>query len=96
MFAKLSIEGLLRGDYNDRMDGYVKGLQAGIYNIDEVRSLEDMPPLPDGAGTHHNIWSNTIPVDLQHQTAEANIDEKEAKADQTEAEASQDDDEVTQ
>lgn len=89
VFVKLNIEGLLRGDFNDRMDGYVKGLQAGIYNIDEVRSKEDMPPLPDGAGLHHNIWSNTIPVDLQHQTAEANIDEKEAKADQAEASAAE-------
>jgi HK97 family phage portal protein len=47
-FVKLNVDGLLRGDNKDRMNSYAAGLQNGIYTINEVRALEDLPPVAWG------------------------------------------------
>lgn len=47
-FVKLNVDGLLRGDNKDRMDSYDKGLRSGLYTINEVRALEEMPPVDWG------------------------------------------------
>lgn len=49
-FVRFNLDGTLRGDLATRMTTYVQGVTAGIYTKDEVRALEDMPPLPDGLG----------------------------------------------
>ncbi|MFZ2524519.1 MAG: phage portal protein, partial [Candidatus Ferrigenium altingense] len=48
LICKFSLEGLQRGDFKSRMDGYQIGVQNGIYLRNEVRELEDLPPLDDG------------------------------------------------
>ena len=47
-FAKFSLEGLMRGDYKSRMEGYQIAVQNGIKTRNEVRELEDDPPIDDG------------------------------------------------
>lgn len=47
-FAKFSLEGLMRGDFKTRMEGYQIGVTNGVYTRNEVRELEDMPPLDNG------------------------------------------------
>lgn len=49
-FLRLDTRGLLRGDDKGRMEAYQIGLQNHIYTVNEVRALEDLPPLdgPDG------------------------------------------------
>jgi len=42
-FAKFNVDGLLRGDYKSRMDGYSVGRQNGWLTINDIRRLEDMP-----------------------------------------------------
>ena len=49
IFVKLSLDGLLRGDTQQRLDGYETGLRAGFYTINEVRDWEELPPLPEAA-----------------------------------------------
>ena len=49
VFAKLSLDGLLRGDTQQRLEGYETGLRAGFYTINEVRDWEELPPLPEAA-----------------------------------------------
>lgn len=39
---KHNANGLLRGDYQSRMNGYAVGRQNGWYSINEIRELEDM------------------------------------------------------
>jgi HK97 family phage portal protein len=53
-FVKLSVDGLLRGDYEARMRGYATAIQQGIMSVNEVRELEDMNPIPveDGGDLH--------------------------------------------
>ena len=47
-FAKFDLNGLERGDYKSRMEGYQIAVMNGIKTRNEVRELEDDPPLADG------------------------------------------------
>lgn len=47
-FVKFSIDGLLRGDANSRFSAYSNGLQSGWLTLNDVRRLEDLPPLEGG------------------------------------------------
>ena len=49
-FAKFNVNGLLRGDYQSRMQGYAVGRQNGWLSADDIRELEDMNKLPEGSG----------------------------------------------
>lgn len=48
MYARFNRAALVRGDIKTRWESYVKALQWGVMNPDEVRSLEDMNPRPGG------------------------------------------------
>jgi len=47
-FLKFSVDGLLRGDFNSRINAYSIGLQAGFMSVNDVRRLEDMSPAEGG------------------------------------------------
>lgn len=47
-FIKFNVDGLLRGDYTTRIQGYSIGLQAGFYSVNDVRRFEDLRPVDDG------------------------------------------------
>lgn len=47
-FLKFSMDGLLRGDSNSRFAAYSNGLQSGWLKINDVRRLEDLPPVEGG------------------------------------------------
>jgi HK97 family phage portal protein len=49
-FVKFNVNGLMRGDIKTRYESYAIGRQNGWLNADEVRALEDQPPLPDDKG----------------------------------------------
>jgi len=49
-FFEFSVDGLLRGDFLKRMQGYAIGRQWGWLNADEIREKENMNPLPDDKG----------------------------------------------
>ena len=72
-YFRHNINGLLRGDYATRMRGYSSALQNGIMNIDEVRDLEDLNPLPAGSGSPYHIQMNmaTVPGTGAPMAAEA-------------------------
>jgi HK97 family phage portal protein len=48
--ARYDIDSLLRGDSIARAEYYRVMREMGAYNVDEIRDLEDLPPLPNGAG----------------------------------------------
>ena len=45
-FAKFNVDGLLRGDYQSRMNGYATGRQNGWLSANDIRELEDMNRIP--------------------------------------------------
>ena len=63
-YFKHNVNALLRGDFVSRMAGYASALQNGHKNVDEVRALEDLNPLPDGAGEDYLTQLNmqTLPI----------------------------------
>lgn len=49
-FIKLNVDGLLRGDYQSRMNGYATGRQNGWFSANDIREMEDMNPIPEELG----------------------------------------------
>ena len=44
-YVRIHLEGFERGAYSDRLAAYETGIAAGIYDPDEVRAWEDLPPM---------------------------------------------------
>lgn len=49
-YARFNVDGLLRGDYQSRMEGYGIGRQNGWLSANDIRELEDLPPIPEEQG----------------------------------------------
>ena len=49
-FVKMNVDGLLRGDYQSRMNGYAVGRQNGWFSANDIREMENMNPIPDEEG----------------------------------------------
>lgn len=49
-FIKLNVDGLLRGDYQSRMNGYAVGRQNGWFSANDICEMENMNPIPDEEG----------------------------------------------
>lgn len=59
-FPKFNVDGLLRGDYKSRMDGYSIGISTGIISPNEARRKENMPPLSEEDGGDFHIVNGTF------------------------------------
>lgn len=49
-FTKFNVDGLLRGDYQSRMNGYSVGRQNGWLSSNDIREMEDMNRIPAEQG----------------------------------------------
>ena len=49
-FVSFNLDGLLRGDYKSRMEGYAIGRQNGWLSANDIRDLESMNPIPTEQG----------------------------------------------
>ena len=49
-FPKFNVDGLMRGDYKSRMEGYAVAITNGIMSVNDVRKLEDLDPLDEDEG----------------------------------------------
>ena len=62
-FSRFELDGLLRGEYRTRMEGYRIGINSGIYSVNDVRKLEDMDLIPDKEGGNlHIVNGNVVPL----------------------------------
>lgn len=55
LFPKFNVDGLMRGDYKSRMEGYAIAINNGIMSVNDVRRLEDLDPLDEGEGGDFHI-----------------------------------------
>lgn len=62
-YVEFSMDGLLRGDFKTRMEGYSLGIQNGILMPNEARRRENMPD--DDAGNRLFIQGATVPIENQ-------------------------------
>ena len=77
-FAKFNLDGLLRGDYQSRMQGYAIGRQNGWMSANDIRELENLDLIPDEEGGNlYLINGNMLP--LKNAGAFANISLTEEK-----------------
>lgn len=62
-FAKFNLEGLLRGDYQSRMNGYAIGRQNGWMSANDIRELENLDRIPRSEGGDlYLINGNMLPL----------------------------------
>lgn len=72
-FARFNVDGLLRGDFATRMQGYATARQNGWMNINEIRELEDMNPISDElGGNQYLVNGNMIQANVEKTQGENN------------------------
>jgi len=68
-YVRINIDGLMRGSYKERMEGYAIGRQNGWLSANDIRELENMNPLPDGAGgSAYLVNGNMVPITTAQKT----------------------------
>ncbi len=73
VFIRFNLDGLLRGDYKSRMEGYAIGRQNGWLSANDVRSLEELNKIPaDQGGDLFLINGNMVPMTFSTQKMEDN------------------------
>ena len=50
LFPQFNVDGLLRGDYKSRMEGYNIARQGGWMSANDIRRLENLDPIPEEDG----------------------------------------------
>lgn len=62
-FVKFNVEGLLRGDYQSRMNGYATARQNGWMSANDIRELENLDRIPEECGGDlYLINGNMLPL----------------------------------
>lgn len=59
-YIEFNMDGLLRGDFKTRMEGYARGVQNAIYTPNEVRARENLPA--EDGGENLVIQQNMFPL----------------------------------
>ena len=84
-FVKFNVEGLLRGDYQSRMNGYATARQNGWMSANDIRELENLDRIPaDAGGDLYLINGNMLP--LANAGAFANTQNDDGKEENTDEE----------
>lgn len=64
-FWKFNLDGLLRGDYVSRMNGYAVGRQNGWLSTNDIRELENMDRIPaEQGGDLYLVNGNMLPLNM--------------------------------
>lgn len=63
-FFKFNVEGLLRGDYESRMNGYATARQNGWMSANDIRELENLDRIDaESGGDLYLINGNILPLE---------------------------------
>ena len=77
-FFKFNVDGLLRGDYQSRMNGYAIGRQNGWMSANDIRELENLDRIPaDEGGDLYLINGNMLKMTDAGAWAAQYIDKEE-------------------
>jgi hypothetical protein len=62
-FVRFNMDGLLRGAYKERMEGYAIARQNGWMSANDIRELENLNPLTEeDGGNAYLVNGNMIPI----------------------------------
>ena len=68
-FIRFNMEGLLRGDFKSRTEGYATGRQNGWLSANDIRELEDMNRIPvENGGDEYLVNGNMVSILCAAQT----------------------------
>ena len=59
-YVRFNMDGLMRGDYKSRMEGYAIGRQNGWMSANDIRELENMNPIPDADGGNEYLVNGNM------------------------------------
>ena len=84
-FVKFNLEGLLRGDYASRMNGYATARQNGWMSANDIRELENLDRIPpELGGDLYLINGNMLPLQDAGAFANNTSEKEETDPDETE------------
>lgn len=63
VYVEFNLDGLMRGDFKTRMDGYAQAIQNGILTPNEIRRQENRPDMP--SADQLLIQGATVPLSSQ-------------------------------
>jgi HK97 family phage portal protein len=82
-FFKFNVEGLLRGDYQSRMNGYAVGRQNGWMSANDIRELENLDRIPaEAGGDLYLVNGNMLPLEKAGDAYANTKPNKEDKSDE--------------
>ena len=65
LVIQFNVDGLLRGDYKSRMEGYSIGINNGFLSVNDVRRLEGLELIPvEEGGDTHMVQGAMIPLSM--------------------------------
>lgn len=65
VFVKFNLEGLLRGDYVSRMNGYAVARRNGWMSANDIRALENLDRItPEDGGDLYLVNGNMLPLSM--------------------------------
>ena len=68
-YVQFNLDGLMRGDYKSRMEGYAIARQNGWMSANDIRELENQNPIPaEDGGDAYLCNGNMIPIKLAGNT----------------------------
>ena len=75
-FVKFNVEGLLRGDYQSRMNGYATARQNGWMSANDIRELENLDRIPtEDGGDLYLVNGNMLPLNKAGAFADTTTDQ---------------------
>lgn len=78
IYVKFNLEGLLRGDYESRMNGYAVTRQNGWMSANDIRELENLDRIsPEAGGDLYLVNGNMLPLSLAGAYAQTTESESE-------------------
>ena len=82
-FVKFNVEGLLRGDYQSRMNGYATARQNGWMSANDIRELENLDRIPkEDGGDLYLVNGNMLPLSQAGAFADTENNGKEDESDE--------------
>ena len=64
-YVQFNLDGLMRGDYKSRMEGYAIARQNGWMSANDIRELENLNPITDTiGGDEYLVNGNMIPISV--------------------------------
>ena len=64
-YVQFNMDGLMRGDYKSRMEGYAIGINNGFMSPNDIRALENLNPIPaEEGGDTYLVNGNMMPLKM--------------------------------